>query len=95
MSIVEYKEYFIHYLQSVPEQIQSAPSVLPSLISYNARATCSYSMNILDRINWLNEQYCNKITQVNTSGDVKVLNTVSVKNATLPSKVRFKKKKLN
>ena len=82
----EYKEYFIHYLQSVPEQIQSAPSVLPSLISYNARATCSYSMNILDRINWLNEQYCNKITQVNTSGDVKVLNTVSVKNATLPSK---------
>ncbi|CAK9811512.1 Coiled-coil domain-containing protein 22 [Anthophora plagiata] len=80
----EYQDYCIHYLQSVPEQVQNQSSVLPSLISYNARTLHSHPMSILDQINWLNKQYCNKIAEVNTSGD-NVLNRVSIKDTILAS----------
>ena len=78
-------------MQSVPEQVQNQSSFLPSLISYNARALHSHSMSILDQINWLNKQYCDKMTEANMPGDVNVLNRDSAKNTTLPSTVSFKK----
>lgn len=92
--ILEYQDYSIHYLQSVPEQVQNDSSLLPSLISYNARALHSHSMSIIDQINWLNKQHYDKVTDVNASNDVSVLNRVSVKDTTLPSKVNFKKLEL-
>ncbi|XP_033301236.1 coiled-coil domain-containing protein 22 homolog [Bombus bifarius] len=82
----EYQDYCIHYLQSVPEQVQNESSLLPSLISYNARALHTHSMSILDQINWLNKQYCDKIIEANISGDVNFLNGNSIKDRTLPSK---------
>ncbi|XP_043588495.1 coiled-coil domain-containing protein 22 homolog isoform X2 [Bombus pyrosoma] len=82
----EYQDYCIHYLQSVPEQVQNESSLLPSLISYNARALHTHSMSILDQINWLNKQYCDKIIDANISGDVNFLNGNSIKDRTLPSK---------
>ncbi|OAD59979.1 Coiled-coil domain-containing protein 22 like protein [Eufriesea mexicana] len=82
----EYQDYSIHYLQSVPEQVQNDSSLLPSLISYNARALHSHSMSILDQINWLNKQHYDKVTDVNASDNVSVLNRVSVKDTTLSSK---------
>ncbi|CAL7938667.1 unnamed protein product [Xylocopa violacea] len=83
----EYQDYYIHYLQSVPEQVQNESSLLPSLISYNARALHSHSMSLIDQINWLNKQHCDKITEVNvSSSDVNVLNRISMKDTTLPSK---------
>ncbi|XP_043799581.1 coiled-coil domain-containing protein 22 homolog isoform X1 [Apis laboriosa] len=81
----EYQDYCIHYLQSVPEQIQNEMTFLPSLISYNARALHSHSMSILDQINWLNEQYCDKITEVNESSDINILNRVPIQDKTLSS----------
>lgn len=82
----EYQDYCIHYLQSVSEQVQNESSLLPSLISYNARALHTHSMSILDQINWLNKQYCDKIIEVNISGDVNFLNGNSIKDRTLASK---------
>lgn len=82
----EYQDYCIHYLQSVPEQVQNESSLLPSLISYNARALHTHSMSILDQINWLNKQYCDKIIEANISGDVNLLNGNLIKDRTLPSK---------
>lgn len=78
-------------MQSVPEQVQNESSFLSSLISYNARALHSHSMSILDQINWLNKQYCDKMTEANMPGDVSVLNRDSKKNTTLPSTVSFRK----
>ncbi|XP_076761464.1 coiled-coil domain-containing protein 22 homolog [Xylocopa sonorina] len=83
----EYQDYYIHYLQSVPEQVQNESSLLPSLISYSARALHSHSMSLIDQINWLNKQHCDKITEVNaSSNDVNVLNRISMKDTTSPSK---------
>lgn len=90
MFVIEYQDYCIHYLQSVPEQVQNESSLLPSLISYNARALHTHSMSILDQINWLNKQHCNKIIETNISGDVNFLNGNLIKDRTLPSKVSFK-----
>lgn len=89
--VIEYQDYCIHYLQSVPEQMQNEMTLLPSLISYNARALHSHSMSILDQINWLNEQYCDKITEVNESSDINILNRVPIQDKTLSSNVNLKK----
>lgn len=80
--VIEYQDYCIHYLQSVPEQMQNEMTLLPSLISYNAKALHSHSMSILDQINWLNEQYCDKITEVNESSDINILNRISIQDKT-------------
>lgn len=71
--------------------MQNEMTLLPSLISYNARALHSHSMSILDQINWLNEQYCDKITEVNESSDINILNRVSIQDKTLPSNVNLRK----
>lgn len=89
--VIEYQDYCIHYLQSVPEQMQNEMTLLPSLISYNAKALHSHSMSILDQINWLNEQYCDKITEVNESSDINILNRISIQDKTLPSNVNLRK----
>lgn len=81
----EYQDYYIHYLQPVPEQVQNESSVLPSLISFNARALHSHPMSLTDQINWLNKQYCDKIVETNVSSDVNILNRVSMIDTTLPS----------
>ncbi|XP_053986241.1 coiled-coil domain-containing protein 22 homolog [Hylaeus anthracinus] len=82
----EYQDYCIHYLQSVPKQVQNQQSFLPSLISYNAKALHPRSMDILDRINWLNKEHSDKVTCVSTPGDVNVLDRVSIKNTMITSK---------
>ncbi|XP_076173096.1 coiled-coil domain-containing protein 22 homolog isoform X2 [Ptiloglossa arizonensis] len=82
----EYQDYCIHYLQSVPKQVQNQQSFLPSLISYNAKALHSHPMSILDRINWLNKEHCNKVTCVNAPDDINILNRVSIKDTMLTSK---------
>lgn len=79
------QDYCIHYLQSVPQQVQNESSILPSLISYNAIALHSHPMSILDQINWLNKQHSDKIDEINVSSDVNVLNRVPVKDSALPS----------
>ncbi|XP_076625012.1 coiled-coil domain-containing protein 22 homolog isoform X2 [Colletes latitarsis] len=82
----EYQDYCVNYLQTVPKQVQNQQSFLPSLISYNAKALHSHPMDILDRINWLNKEHCNKITSVNATSDIDVLNRVSMKDTMLTSK---------
>ena len=82
----EHQDYVIHYLQSVPKQVQNQQSILPSLISHNARVLHSQSMSILDRINWLSKEYCNRVIRVNASVDINTLNRFSVKDTVLASK---------
>lgn len=71
--------------------MQNEMTLLPSLISYNAKALHSHSMSILDQINWLNEQYCDKITEVNESSDINILNRISIQDKTLSSNVNLRK----
>ncbi|XP_076231002.1 coiled-coil domain-containing protein 22 homolog isoform X2 [Calliopsis andreniformis] len=82
----DYQDYCIHYLQSVPKQVQNQQSSLPSIISYNTKALHSHSMTIVDRINWLNKEYSNKVTCVNASVDNNVLKKVSPTDTMLISK---------
>lgn len=74
----------------MPKQVQNQQSFLPSLISYNAKALHSHPMSILDRINWLNKEHCNKVTCVNAPDDINILNRVSIKDTMLTSKVSLK-----
>lgn len=71
--------------------MQNQHSSLPSLISHNARTLHSHSMNMLEKINWLNKEYNNRTVRVHTSVDITVLNRVSVKDTAIASKVRFLK----
>lgn len=56
----DYKDYYMRYLQPVPDQMQNISCFLPSLISYNAKALNAPSMDIMERINWLNSQQSEK-----------------------------------
>lgn len=50
----------MRYLQPVPDQMQDISCFLPSIISYNARSLNISSMDITERINWLNNQQSEK-----------------------------------
>ncbi|XP_032683563.1 coiled-coil domain-containing protein 22 homolog [Odontomachus brunneus] len=56
----DYKDYYMRYLQPVPDQMQNIACFLPSIISYNARSLNASSMDITERINWLNNQQSEK-----------------------------------
>lgn len=75
--------------------MQNEMTLLPSLISYNAKAHHSHSMSILDQINWLNKQYCDKIIEVNESSDINILNRVPIQDKTLSSNVNLRKMNKN
>ncbi|XP_031838393.1 coiled-coil domain-containing protein 22 homolog isoform X2 [Nomia melanderi] len=80
----EYQDYCIHYLQPVPKQVQNQQSFLPSLISYNEKVLHTQSINILDRINWLNKVHNEKVTDVNASSEVGEINRITIKE-TMPT----------
>lgn len=82
----EYQDYYMHYQQSMPDQMENPQFFLPSILSYNARAVHSRSLSILERINWLNNQFPSKNTHSNTLSDVKVLNRLPVKDTLETSK---------
>ncbi|EZA49409.1 hypothetical protein DMN91_008877 [Ooceraea biroi] len=52
----DHKDYYTRYLQPVPHQMQNISCFLPSLISYNARTLGTPSMDLVERVNWLNSQ---------------------------------------
>lgn len=81
----DYKDYYMRYLQPVPEQMQNISCFLPSMISYNARALNSSSMDIMDRISWLNSQQSEKIAHSSTHNIVNELNKFSLENKTQTS----------
>lgn len=90
-TILEYQDYCIHYLQPVPKQVQNQQSFLPSLISYNEKALHTQSINILDRINWLNKVHNEKVTDVNASSEVTEINRITIKETMPTTKVSFLK----
>ncbi|XP_066590344.1 coiled-coil domain-containing protein 22 homolog [Prorops nasuta] len=53
----EYRDYYIHYQQPVPDQMQNQSCLLPSIISYNGRAINACSKDITEYIEWLNNIY--------------------------------------
>jgi len=65
----------MRYLQPVPDQMQNISCFLPSMISYNARALSVSSIDIIERINWLNsqQQQSEKITYSNVHNVVNEL----------------------
>ncbi|KAH0949806.1 hypothetical protein HN011_010228 [Eciton burchellii] len=71
----DHKDYYMRYLQPVPDQMQNISCFLPSMISYNARALGASSIDIIERINWLNsqQQQPEKITYSNVHNIVNEL----------------------
>ncbi|KAG7203758.1 hypothetical protein KM043_013782 [Ampulex compressa] len=82
----EYQDYYVHYQQSVPDQMQNLSCLLPSILSFNARAIHPRSMNIMDRINWLNNQQSEKISDINSHNNVNILNRLSLNETIQTSK---------
>ncbi|XP_012233025.2 coiled-coil domain-containing protein 22 homolog [Linepithema humile] len=76
------KDYYLRYLRPVPDQMHNISCFLPSMISYNARALNASSMNIMDRINWLNSQQLEKTVYSNTHNIVNELSKFSSENKT-------------
>lgn len=78
--IADYKDYYMRYLQPVPDQMQNISCFLPSMISYNARALNSSSIDIMERISWLNSQQSEKITHSSGHNIVNELSKFSLEN---------------
>ncbi|KAL6439869.1 hypothetical protein ACFW04_004116 [Cataglyphis niger] len=76
----DYKDYYMRYLQPVPNQMQNISCFLPSMISYNARALIASSIDIMERISWLNSQQSEKIAHSNEHNIVKELSKFSLEN---------------
>lgn len=70
----------MRYLQPVPDQMQNISCFLPSIISYNARTLNASSMDITERINWLNSQQSEKTACSNAHNIVNELNKFSSDN---------------
>ncbi|XP_051169001.1 coiled-coil domain-containing protein 22 [Leptopilina boulardi] len=69
----EYRDYYIHYQKSVPEQMPSPFSLLPSVLSHNAKSTNILPTNIIERLDWLNSQQEEKSSSSNF-GSIHALN---------------------
>ncbi|EFN80618.1 coiled-coil domain-containing protein 22 homolog [Harpegnathos saltator] len=82
----DYKDYNMRYLQPVPDQMQNISCFLPSIISYNARALNTCSVDITERINWLNSQQSEKNVYPNASNIVSELSKFSSDNKAQISK---------
>ncbi|XP_029663107.1 coiled-coil domain-containing protein 22 [Formica exsecta] len=76
----DYKDYYMRYLQPVPDQMQNISCFLSSMISYNARALNSSSIDIMERISWLNSQQSEKITHSSGHNIVNELSKFSLEN---------------
>ncbi|KAK2589337.1 hypothetical protein KPH14_007885 [Odynerus spinipes] len=74
----EYQDYYVHYMQPVPDQMKNQQCFLPSILSHNARAIHSRSTNIREHIDWLNAQQ-EKIVHVSTHNQS--FNRVSLKES--------------
>lgn len=82
----DYKDYCMRYLQPVPEQMQDISCFLPSMISYNARALNTNPTDIVQRINWLNnQQQSEKAAYSNAYNIVKEFSKFSSENRTQTS----------
>lgn len=77
----------MRYLQPVPEQMQDISCFLPSMISHNARALNSSPIDIMERINWLNNQQSEKAAYSNAHNIVKEFSKFSLENKTQTSTV--------
>ncbi|XP_014483329.1 PREDICTED: coiled-coil domain-containing protein 22 homolog [Dinoponera quadriceps] len=78
----DYKDYYMHYLQPVPDQMQNISCFLPSIISYNARALNASSMDITECINWLNSHQSEKAAYPTAHNIVNELSKFSSDNKT-------------
>lgn len=85
--ITDYKDYYMRYLQPVPDQMQNISCFLPSMISYNARALNASSIDIMERISWLNSQQSEKIAHSSEHNIVNELSKFSLENKTQTSAV--------
>ncbi|EFN71703.1 Coiled-coil domain-containing protein 22-like protein [Camponotus floridanus] len=81
----DYKDYYMRYLQPVPDQMQNISCFLPSMISYNAKALNASSMDIMERISWLNNQQSEKIAHSSAHNIVNELSKFSLENKTQTS----------
>ncbi|GAB1868379.1 Coiled-coil domain-containing protein 22 homolog [Camponotus japonicus] len=81
----DYKDYYMRYLQPVPDQMQNISCFLPSMISYNAKALNASSMDIMERISWLNSQQSEKIAHSSAHNIVNELSKFSLENKTQTS----------
>lgn len=70
----------MRYLQPVPDQMQNISCFLPSMISYNAKALNASSMDIMERISWLNSQQSEKIAYSNAHNIANELSKFSLEN---------------
>ncbi|XP_033215931.1 coiled-coil domain-containing protein 22 homolog [Belonocnema kinseyi] len=52
----EYRDYYTRYQKSVPEQMPNLLSLLPSVLSHNAKTNHPMPTNIIERLDWLNSQ---------------------------------------
>lgn len=68
----EYRDYYIHYQKSVPEQMPTPFSLLPSVLSHNARSTNILPTNIIERLDWLNSQH-EESSSSSTLGSIRAL----------------------
>lgn len=75
----------MRYLQPVPDQMQNISCFLPSMISYNAKALNASSMDIMERISWLNSQQSEKIAHSSAHNIVNELSKFSLENKTQTS----------
>ncbi|XP_029174535.1 coiled-coil domain-containing protein 22 homolog [Nylanderia fulva] len=76
----DYKDYYLRYLQPVPDQMQNISCFLPSMISYNAKALNASSMDIMERISWLNSQQSEKIAYSSAHNIANELSKFSLEN---------------
>ncbi|XP_015187507.1 PREDICTED: coiled-coil domain-containing protein 22 homolog [Polistes dominula] len=76
----EYQDYYLHYMQPVPNQMLTQQCFLPSILSHNAKTMHSQSVNIKEHIDWLNAQQ-EKIIQV--SNHNQSFNRVTLKESTV------------
>ncbi|XP_020280155.1 coiled-coil domain-containing protein 22 homolog [Pseudomyrmex gracilis] len=80
------KDYYMRYLQPVPDQMQNISCFLPSMISHNARALNTSSMDIMERINWLNsQQSTEKVAYSSAHNAANELSKLSSENKTTPT----------
>lgn len=65
--------------------MQNASCFLPSIISYNAKAINASSTDIIERINWLNNQQPEKTVNINTDNIINKFSKLSLDKAQIPT----------
>lgn len=93
---LEFQSYYVRYQQTVPEQTRDRQYLLPSVLSHNAKLLHSRSTNIIERLDWLNSQTSDDVTEetgaAGVSTEIRVMSRFSLNERLQVSKIEAENK---